>query len=367
MFSKQTPATLVLENGSVYRGSSFGYEGPALGEVCFNTSMTGYQEILTDPSYYRQIVTMTYPMMGNYGVSDSLNESARIQCSALIVKQYVDRPSRFISQESLGAFLKRQQIPGLQGIDTRQLVLELRSAGAMRGGIFVGGDYQPEMLEQVLASPQMTGADLASLVSTKEKYSYGQHAGKRFRVAVLDFGVKTNILRMLDAAGFAVDVFPGTTSADDLLAADYHAFFFSNGPGDPQPLEYAVKTVRQIISKGKPSFGICLGHQIIGIADGHPSFKLKFGHRGGNQPVKNFASGRVEITSQNHGFAVRRNEQAGTQLTHINLNDQTVEGFASVERNLMCVQYHPEASPGPHDSAYLFDDFYQMTERFYAG
>ncbi len=361
------PAILVLENGSYYRGRSFGYRASAFGEVCFNTSMTGYQEILTDPSYCRQIVTMTYPMIGNYGVNPDLMESSRIQAAGFIVKEYVPRPSNFTAKGNLGDFLNEYKVPGMEGIDTRRLVLELRNRGAMRGGIFMRAAFEPALLEEVRAQPEMTGSDLASVVTTREKYSYGNHVGKKYRVAVFDYGVKTSILRLLDEAGFAVDVFPADASAPDLMREGYHAFFLSNGPGDPQPLAHAIASARQIVEARKPCFGICLGHQLIGLADGHPSYKLKFGHRGGNQPVKNFATGRVEITSQNHGFAIERNPAAGTHLTHVNLNDQTVEGFASPERNLMCVQYHPEASPGPHDSAYLFRQFYEMTDRHYSG
>ena len=366
MLFAQPRAILVLENGSFYRGRSFGHEGNALGEVCFNTSMTGYQEILTDPSYFRQIVTMTYPMIGNYGVNPDLNESARLQAAGFVVKEYVKRPSNFTSTGSLGDFLKEHKAPGLEGIDTRRLVLELRNQGAMRGGIFIADAYSPAQLEEVRAFPDMIGADLASLVSTKVRYSFGDHSQKKFRLAVFDFGVKTNILRLLDQAGFAVEVFPARTHVADLLAAGYDAFFLSNGPGDPEPLTYGIEAAREILASRRPCFGICLGHQLIGLADGHPSYKLKFGHRGGNQPVKNFATGRVEITSQNHGFAIERNAGSATTLTHINLNDRTVEGFSSPERNLMCVQYHPEASPGPHDSAYLFQEFYGMTERYHA-
>ena len=355
-----------MENGSFYRGRSFGYETTALGEVCFNTSMTGYQEILTDPSYYRQIVTMTYPMIGNYGISPDLSESAALQASGFIVKEYVNRPSNFTSVGTLGDFLREYEVPGLEGIDTRKLVLELRTQGAMRGGIFMRDSFSDDLLDEVRSLAEMTGSDLASIVSTKARYDFGTHAGKRYRLAVLDFGVKTSILRMLDRAGFAVEVFPAATNVQDLLP-DFHAFFLSNGPGDPQPLDYAIESARRILASRKPCFGICLGHQLIGLADGHPSYKLKFGHRGGNQPVKNFATGRVEITSQNHGFAIERNPDAATTLTHLNLNDQTVEGFSSPERNLMCVQYHPEASPGPHDSAYLFEEFYAMTERYHSG
>ena len=354
----------MLENGQVYRGYSFGAETDLIGEVCFNTSMAGYQEILTDPSYAGQIITMTYPMMGNYGISDRYNESSRIHAHGLIVKEYVARPSNFTSRMSLGDFLKQFDRPGIQGIDTRKLVLTLRSQGAMRGGIFQG-EYADEMLERVKAAPEMKGADWASKVSTAEIYSYGEHGGKKYRIGCMDFGIKTNILRLLDKAGFAVEVLPAKTPVAEVKGRGYDCYFLSNGPGDPEPLDYAVDTVRELLSDGKPVFAICLGHQLVGRATGRKTSKLKFGHRGGNQPVKNFATGRVEITSQNHGFVVEEVAD-GKNVSHINLNDETIEGFADEERGLISVQHHPEASPGPHDSAYLFDDFYRMVEKYHA-
>ncbi|MBX7056894.1 MAG: glutamine-hydrolyzing carbamoyl-phosphate synthase small subunit [Leptospirales bacterium] len=356
-------ALLVLENGAVFRGRSFGYETDALGEACFNTSMTGYQEILTDPSYCRQIVTLTYPMIGNYGVCQAEMESARIQAAGLVVKEYVAQPSNFNAERNLAEFLQEYRTPAMDGIDTRRLTLMLRKEGAMRSGLFVGRDYHPDMLEAVRQSPEMSGQDLASVVSARAAYNFGEQSGKKYRVAVLDFGVKTNILRMLDRAGFAVRVYPADIRWPELSAESPDAFFLSNGPGDPEPLQYAVETVRAIIDSRKPVFGICLGHQLIGLASGRHTFKLKFGHRGGNQPVKNQLTGQVEITSQNHGFAVAAEGEGGVRITHTNLNDQTVEGFRAEDRPIMSVQYHPEASPGPHDAAYLFDEFYQMVEQ----
>lgn len=367
MLTNGTKAFLVLEGGAVFEGRSFGAEIDGLGEVCFNTSLSGYQEILTDPSYHRQIVTMTYPMIGNYGVNRSENESEKIRVAGLVVKEYVPEPSNFNSELSLGDFLKEAGVPGIQGLDTRRLVLQIRREGAQRGGIFIAPAYRPDMLEQVRALPSMEGLDLAREVTAQKAYQFGQSAGKRFRVAVLDFGVKTNILRMLSEKGFDVHVFPATTPASELQAANFDCYFLSNGPGDPAPMTYAVDTVRALIAEGKPIFGICLGHQLIGLATGRTSFKLKFGHRGGNQPVKNYKTGRVEITSQNHGFAISDQQTGSVDITHVNLNDQTVEGFADPDRPLMCVQYHPEAAPGPHDAAYLFDDFFTMVERYHAG
>lgn len=365
MGKQRTPAILVLENGEVFEGYSFGYEGDAFGEVCFNTSMTGYQEIITDPSYNGQIVTMTYPMIGNYGISDELNQSDKIQASALIVKEYVGRARNHYSKKDLSEFLKENKIPGLERIDTRRLVLTLRNEGAMRGGIFTGQSYQPEMLEKVKSTPSMGGLDLASGVGTKEIYPFGNHSGKKFKIGVFDFGVKTNILKYLDEAGFAVEVLPPRTTLEEAEAKGYHCYFMSNGPGDPEPLDYAVGTIRRLIEKDRPVFGICLGHQLIGLASGRKTYKLKFGHRGGNQPVRDHSTGKVEITSQNHGFAVSDENTAGIRVTQINLNDHTIEAFRDNEKPVLSVQYHPEASPGPNDAKHLFADYYGMVEEYY--
>ncbi|MBI3394270.1 MAG: glutamine-hydrolyzing carbamoyl-phosphate synthase small subunit, partial [Spirochaetia bacterium] len=287
----------------------------------------------------RQIVTMTYPMIGNYGINPETSESDRIQASGFVVKEYVDRPSNHTSRTTLSAFLRESEIPAMQGIDTRRLVLELRSAGAQRGGIFVGREYSDDMLDRVRAVPDMNGLDLAVEVTTRAPYTFGRQDGKRYRLAVLDFGVKRNILRLLDQAGFAVNVFPADTTAEVLLGSGFDAFFLSNGPGDPSACTYAVKAAEEILKTGKPVFGICLGHQIIGLAEGRSTYKLRFGHRGGNQPVKNFDTGRVEITSQNHGFAVRESDE-GARISHINLNDKTVED--------------------------LFHEFYNLVDHYYA-
>lgn len=358
-------ALLVLENGVVFTGRSFGSEKTCLGEVCFNTSMSGYQEILTDPSYKKQIVCLTYPMIGNYGTSDDENESDGIQASGLIVKEYVNTPSAFHSQNTLGDFLKDQNIPGIEGLDTRKLVLMIRNQGAMRGGIFCSESYSPYMLDEVLNIPEMSGQNLASVVTTKTRYSYGTHNNSKFKLAVLDFGIKTNILKLLDNAGFAVEVFPASTSYEMLKQEKFDCYFLSNGPGDPEPLDFAQDTIKSILHEKKPVFGICLGHQLIGLARGLKSFKLKFGHRGGNQPVLNHSNGKVEITSQNHGFAILDQKSSDLNISHINLNDSTIEGFTDSDGLVMSVQYHPEASPGPHDSEYLFNEFYNMVQNHY--
>lgn len=355
-------AILVLENGKRFQGASFGADSECLGEVCFNTSMTGYQEIITDPSYKKQIVCLTYPMIGNYGVEKDAEQSARIQASGLIVKEYVRMPSNHASQGSLHEYMRAQNIPGIQGIDTRALVLMLRNEGAMRGGIFIDQPDSPELLEKVRSIPVMNGLDLAREVTTTQKYEFGSHSPEKFKIAVLDFGVKTGILKLLDQNGFNVTVFPAQTQFRDMT--DFDCYFLSNGPGDPEPVEYGVAAARDIISSGKPVFGICLGHQILGLATGRTTYKLKFGHRGGNQPVQNNGTGKVEITAQNHGFAVEENKGAANTLalSHVNLNDKTVEGFTDRGRHILSVQYHPEACPGPHDAEYLFREFHQMVQ-----
>ncbi|MBE7437658.1 MAG: glutamine-hydrolyzing carbamoyl-phosphate synthase small subunit [Spirochaetales bacterium] len=344
---------MVLENGEVFRGKLFGAALASAGEVCFNTSMSGYQEILTDPSYAKQIITFTYPMIGNYGVHPDFMESRRIHAAGCVVREYVHGHSSHLARSSLHDLLVECGRPGIEGVDTRRLVLMLRSQGAMRGGIFPGA-YSQGMLEEVRAFPQMEGLDLASAVSTDHSYAYGVHRPDRLELACLDFGVKESILRLLDEAGFNVTVFPARTPAGNLEHFD--AYFLSNGPGDPATLQYAVQTIRQLIAGGKPIFGICLGHQLLSLATGQSTYKLKFGHRGGNQPVKDKKTGRVEITSQNHGFAVHDSRE--DVVSHVNLNDATVEGFRGPQ--ILSIQYHPEASPGPHDSRYLFSEFYGM-------
>ncbi|MCB1142987.1 MAG: glutamine-hydrolyzing carbamoyl-phosphate synthase small subunit [Leptospiraceae bacterium] len=356
-------AYLVLENGMVFQGESFGYESPEIGEIVFNTSMSGYQEILTDPSYKKQIVTLTYPMIGNYGICPEDMESDKIQASGLIVKEYVDIPSNFRSKESLGSFLKRFKIPGISGIDTRKLTRLIRSEGAPNGGIFFGDSYSDSFLEEVKKFPGIQGMDLASVVTTEKSYRFGESKANAPKLAVYDFGIKTNILKKLNEVGFDIQVFPAKTPAEDLLKSNFDAYFLSNGPGDPEPLDFAIQNTRQIISSGKPLFGICLGHQIIGLAMGKKTTKLKFGHRGGNQPVLNLLTKRVEITSQNHGFAVIEEKSKEMTTTHTNLNDQTNEGMSADGKPIMSVQYHPESSPGPHDSEYLFSDFYEMVKK----
>ncbi len=370
-------AILVLENGAVFRGASFGSTGETTGEVVFNTSMTGYQEILTDPSYAGQIVTMTSPMIGNYGVNKEDVESTRPWIRALVVKEYSRRFSNWRAETSLHEYLKEHDIPGITDIDTRQLTRMIREIGAMRGILSTETDDVNALLERARSSPVMSGLDLASEVTARKAYQWeSAHAsngfdvlvsstGPAFNVVVVDFGVKHNILRRLRAHGMKLHVVPASTSADDILALDPDGIFLSNGPGDPAAVTYAIKNIRNLIGK-KPIFGICLGHQLLALALGARTYKLKFGHRGANHPVKNLGTAVVEITSQNHGFAVDPDSlPADLELTHLNLNDNTVEGFRHRSEPVFCVQYHPEASPGPHDSDYLFKQFRQiMTGEF---
>ena len=361
-------AILVLANGSIFEGTSFGFLGDSIGEVCFNTSMTGYQEILTDPSYHGQLITLSYPMIGNYGAYQAANESSKIQAKGLIVKEYVSHPSSFLAESPLHDLLIKHKTPAIESVDTRRLIFILRKEGAQNGGIFVDRNYHKSMLEEVHSAKPMEGLALADEVSTNHPYLYGHQANKKFRIAVIDFGIKTSILRLLEQSNFAIKVFPSRISFEDIQSENFDCYFLSNGPGDPQPLYHAVETIKKILAEGKPLLGICLGHQLIALACGYKRFKLKFGHRGGNHPVihKGRKHNQVEITSQNHGFAIEREEQENMEISHSNLNDGTVAGFRSLNHPVLCIQYHPESSPGPHDSRYLFQHFADMVEKFYA-
>jgi carbamoyl-phosphate synthase small subunit len=367
---KRPGALLVLEDGTVFAGHCFAGSGRALGEVVFNTSMTGYQEVLTDPSYKGQIVAMTYPLTGTYGINDEDMESGAVQVEAFIVREYQDFPSNWRSTRTLADFLNAHGIIGIEGIDTRALTRHIRVGGAMRGVVATDSDRVAELLDQVRAFPGLTGVDMVERVTCGRAYRWhrGPHPGaawvpghEGFKVAALDFGVKYNILRLLEGSGCQVLVFPARTSAAAILAADPDGIFLSNGPGDPAAVDYAIDTVRGLLGK-RPIFGICLGHQLLGLALGGRTFKLKFGHRGANQPVKDLRTGKVEITSQNHGYCVDLDSLQGVPVrsTHVNLNDNTLEGMEHLDYPLYSVQYHPEASPGPHDAAYLFERFIQM-------
>jgi len=357
-------AFLILEDGRVFRGDGFGSPGLALGEVVFNTAMSGYQEILTDPSYAGQIVALTYPHIGNYGVNDDDVESGGIFLAALVVRAYEDFYSNWRATASLAEYLKRYGVVGLSGIDTRALTRHIREAGAMRGAVGVGDYDEGEVLAQVLASPAMAGRDLVREVTRDAVEVFAPPAGDvRWRVAALDCGIKNNILRELGRRGVEVTVFPASASSRDILAARADGFFISNGPGDPAALPYVVDLVKDFLGR-MPVFGICLGHQVLGLALGGRTYKLKFGHHGANHPVKNLRTGRVEITSQNHGFAVdAASLPAGVRVTHVNLNDGTLEGLRADDWAAMGLQYHPEAAPGPHDSSYVVDVFLEMLQR----
>ena len=373
-------AKLVLENGTIFTGASFGASGETIGEVCFNTGMTGYQEILTDPSYCGQLVTMTYPHIGNYGVNLEDVESNKIQAAGFIVREENVVPSNFRSTQSLGEYLQDQKIVGIQEIDTRMLTRILRDEGAMNGIISTMDLDDDSLLKKVKAAPSMDGLDLAKVVSCSESFVWRKehdnqisitdslpHTSNPFKIAAIDFGIKYNILRLFESHGCEVTVFPAKTSATEILKFNPDGIFLSNGPGDPAAVTYAIKMVKELLGK-KPIFGICLGHQILALALDAKTYKLKFGHRGCNHPVKNLETGIVEITSQNHGFAVDENSlPKNIEVTHLSLNDQTVEGLKCIDVPAFSVQYHPESSPGPHDSRYLFEQFINMiTEKDYA-
>ncbi len=364
-------ALVMLEDGTYFWGRSFTGRGETFGEIVFNTGMTGYQEILTDPSYCGQIVTMTYPLIGNYGVNSEDWESEKVQVAGFIVREYEPHYSNWRAEKSLGEWLKEQGILGIEGIDTRALTRHLRLYGAMKGGITTETLDPKEFLEKIKASPDYVGRDLVKEVTCSEVYYYGAEGKEkrkafkgtgRFKVAVYDFGLKLNQLRLFAERGVECLVFPAYTPAEEVLSSEPDGVFLSNGPGDPAALKSIVENVKKLLGK-KPIFGICLGHQILCQALGASTFKLKFGHRGINNPVLNLFTKRVEITSQNHGFCVKKEElPKGTLITHINLNDETLEGIFVPELRAFSVQYHPENAPGPHDSIYLFDSFLKLME-----
>lgn len=358
----KTPAILLLENGIHFKGISFGAIGTSGGEVCFNTSMTGYQEILTDPSYKGQIVTMTSPQIGNYGVNPEDVESDKIQVQGFIVREASPIHSNYRATQSLDSYLSEAGIVGIQGIDTRALTRLIRDEGAMNG-IISSEILDPEALKQQLDEvPSMTGQDLVKEVTCENQWAWSKSKDASYHVVALDFGVKHNILRQLAEHDCDITIVPATTSTEEILALKPDGIFLSNGPGDPEPVKYAIETVKELAGQ-KPLFGICLGHQILSIALGAKTYKLKFGHRGANHPVKNHITETVEITSQNHGFAVDPETLPATlEVTHTNLNDKTLEGVRSTDIPAFSVQYHPEASPGPHDSRYLFKNFTDLMD-----
>ncbi|MEE8146057.1 MAG: glutamine-hydrolyzing carbamoyl-phosphate synthase small subunit [Longimicrobiales bacterium] len=366
--SGNPPAYLLLEDGRRFEGTAFGASGSALGEVVFNTSMTGYQEVLTDPSYSGQLVCMTYPLIGNYGVNPEDEESPGPKVSGFIVREAAAHFSSWRASESLEAYLSRHGVVAISEIDTRALTRHIRSEGAMRGAIAAGEVPGRELLERVLEHPRMEGLDLARGVSTKAPYEVPASTDERFHVLAYDFGVKANSPALLSERGCRVTVIPMDTSAADILALGPDGLFISNGPGDPAAVAHATDTIRALADEDIPIFGICLGHQLIARAFGATTFKLPFGHHGTNHPVRNLDRDTVEITSQNHGFAVSGgdgDELPGApdlRVTHVNLYDGTVEGLAHRSRPVFAVQYHPEAAPGPHDSRYLFDHFVDLMQ-----
>ncbi|MFC1479204.1 glutamine-hydrolyzing carbamoyl-phosphate synthase small subunit [Planctomycetota bacterium] len=358
-------ALLALEDGTVFRGISFGAPGERVGEAVFNTSMSGYQEVLTDPSYKEQIVTMTYPLIGNYGINDEDVESSRIQVSGFVVKEACKYPSNFRSSMSLGDYLKKEGIIGIEGIDTRALTRHIRSAGAMNACISTEDLDKDSLIRKAQEYPGLVGRDLVSSVTSEEIYSWNhKDTRKKYKVAAFDFGIKWNILRLLEDRKCDITVFPASASHDEVSSINPDGIFLSNGPGDPAAVSYVFNTVRKL-SDSFPIFGICLGHQLLALAFGGKTYKLKFGHRGGNQPVIELASGKIDITSQNHGFCVDPDSLEGTGLniTHINCNDNTVEGLEHSNLPLFSVQYHPESAPGPHDAQYLFDKFISLMDK----
>ena len=373
-------ALLALEDGRTFACRSFTGPGEAMGEVVFNTSMTGYQEVLTDPSYSGQMVVMTYPLIGNYGVNPEDIESGRIQVAAFIIKEYQAYPSNFRSTATLADYLTDHGILGVEHLDTRAITRHIRNAGAMRAMISTKDLTPATLVKRANEIPKMTGLNLAEVVTTPHPFYWEngkpeiihvdsrpldktiwRHRGAKRSVIAFDFGIKFSILRQMEKIGFELVVVPSATTADTIETMAPDGIFLSNGPGDPEPVTDAVATIQALLDY-RPIFGICLGHQLLGLALGAKTFKLKFGHRGANQPVKNFRSGKVEITSQNHGFAVDTESLQGNdvEITHMNLNDNTLEGFRHRKYPIFSVQYHPEASPGPHDARYLFDEFKEL-------
>ena len=356
------PAVLILEDGNIFHGKAYGKIGTTTGEICFNTGMTGYQEVFTDPSYYGQVVIMNNVHIGNYGVKDADVESDSVKVKGVIGRNLELQYSRFAANNSLQDYFIKQNIVAIDGVDTRALVIHIRNQGAMNCIISSDNNNIDELKKILSTVPAMNGLDLASTVSTKENYTLGD-AKNNIRVAVLDFGIKKNILNCLVERGAYVKVFNAATEFAELEKFSPHGYFISNGPGDPEPLHYAVKTIKEILHSKKPFFGICLGQQLLALANDIPTFKMHHGHRGLNHPVKNVITGKCEITTQNHGFGVNADAvraSSNIEITHVNLDDGSIEGIRLKDRPAFSVQYHPESTPGPHDSRYLFDEFFEM-------
>ncbi len=363
---QQQAAVLLLADGTVYYGRAAGKIGTTTGEICFNTGMTGYQEIFTDPSYFGQLLVTTNAHIGNYGTVRAETESGSIKIAGLICKNFTDQFSRRRADASIQEYFERENLVGIAGVDTRAIVRHIRDKGAMNAIISSEILDIDELQQRLAAVPPMEGLELASQVSTAEPYDFGDPEQAKYRVAVLDYGVKRNILKCLADRGCFLKVFPARTPLETLRAFNPNGYFLSNGPGDPAPMDYAVHTAKAILAEEKPLFGICLGHQLLALALDIPTYKMHHGHRGINHPVKNLVTGRCEITSQNHGFGVHpdaiRDHSEKVSVTHINLNDRTVEGMRVNGKPAFSVQYHPEASPGPHDARYLFDDFIKLMD-----
>ena len=356
------PAVLILKDGNIFHGKSYGKIGTTTGEICFNTGMTGYQEVFTDPSYYGQVIIMNSVHIGNYGVKDDDVESDSVKVKGVIGRNLEQQYSRFAANNSLQEYFIKQNIVAIDGIDTRALVIHIRQQGAMNCIISSDNNNVKELKKILSQVPSMNGLDLASTVSTKESYTLGDE-NSSLRVAVLDFGIKKNILNCMIERGAYVKVFKADTEFNELEKFLPHGYFISNGPGDPEPLHYAVKTIKEILDAKKPLFGICLGQQLLALANDIPTFKMHHGHRGLNHPVKNMITGKCEITTQNHGFGVDADAvmaSANIEITHINLDDDSIEGIRLKDRPAFSVQYHPESTPGPHDSRYLFDEFFDL-------
>lgn len=364
MPTSSVPAILLLADGTIAHGRAFGAIGTTTGEICFNTGMTGYQEVFTDPSYFGQILIMNSAHIGNYGVKEADVESDSVKISGLIGRNLEDQYSRKMANGSLDEYLKKNNIVSIEGVDTRALVAHIRTKGAMNCIISSETTDINVLKEKLAAVPNMDGLELASKVSTTEAYELGDKNAS-IRIAVMDYGVKRNILKCMTDRGAHVKVFPAKTTLEEVNKFKPHGYFISNGPGDPAPMDYAINTLKQILKEEKPVFGICLGHQLLALANDIPTFKMHHGHRGLNHPVKNLITGRSEITTQNHGFGVDPEsvkKAAHIEITHLNLNDQSIEGIRVKGKPAFSVQYHPEATPGPHDSRYLFDEFLSLVK-----
>jgi len=363
-------AVLLLEDGTIFKGKNFGVNGEASGEVVFNTSMCGYQEIITDPSYYGQIVTMTYTQIGNYGVNNDDIESKKVQATGFAVREYLDYFSNWRAKSSLQDYLKKYNIVGISEIDTRMLTRHIRIKGAMKGIISTETDNTKKLMEKLENHPDMVGRDLVKYVTSKDCYVYNEKKfNSKYSIVAVDYGIKFSILKCFDTIGFKIIIVPAKTPPGEILKLEPDGILLSNGPGDPAAVDYAVNNVKGLLGK-KPVFGICIGHQLMALALGALTYKLKFGHHGGNHPVRNLLNGKVEITTQNHGFAVDFNslkkiKSSSFEVTHINLNDNTIEGIQYPDINAFSVQYHPEAGPGPYDSKYIFNNFIDYIEKFY--